>query len=256
MCVFCNGQSAMSKLHIIALSGGKDSTAMALRLKEIEPQIFENCRLICTPTGDELPEWFEHMKLLGQLLETPITPIMGGTLSGLVEKWNALPNWRQRWCTRVLKIEPFAAFLMKCPKPAVSYVGLRADEPERDGGDYARVPDVELRFPLREWGWGVNDVLAYLDQSNVRIPERTDCGRCFFQTLGEWWRLWKDNPDIYEDAERQEIATGYTWRSPGRDSWPTSLADLRKEFERGRVPQGNPGQFDLFRGMQCRVCRL
>jgi 3'-phosphoadenosine 5'-phosphosulfate sulfotransferase (PAPS reductase)/FAD synthetase len=239
-------------VHVVALSGGKDSTAMALRLAEVEPRDYT---YICTPTGDELPEMFEHWKRLGEMLGAPVQPVMGGSLKGLVGKWNALPNWRQRWCTRVLKIEPFAAWMMKQPKPLTSYVGLRADEPERDGGDYTAVPDVTLRFPLREWGWDLSDVMGYLDQRGVRIPERTDCGRCFFQTLGEWWRLWKDHPDVYADAEADEAATGHTWRSPGRDDWPTSLVDLRKHFEAGHIPRGNPAQFDMFRGLRCRVCR-
>jgi 3'-phosphoadenosine 5'-phosphosulfate sulfotransferase (PAPS reductase)/FAD synthetase len=240
-------------MHVIALSGGKDSTAMALLLSEREPRDYT---YVCTPTGDELPEWFVHMRRLAEILGKPVVPVMGGTLKGLVEHWNALPNWRQRWCTRKLKIEPFAAWMMQQPKPLVSYVGLRADEPERDGGDYAAVPDVEMRFPLREWGMTEDDVYAYLDQHGISIPERTDCARCFYQTLGEWWRLWKDHPEIYADAEAQEIAVGHTWRSPGRDDWPTSLADLRAHFELGHVPRGNPGQKDMFRGMQCRVCRL
>lgn len=240
-------------LHVVALSGGKDSTAMALLLAEREPRDYT---YVCTPTGDELPEWFAHMRRMGDLLGKPVVPVMGGTLNGLVEKWQALPNWRQRWCTRALKIEPFAAWLMNQPKPIVSYVGLRADEPERDGGDYTAVPGIQLRFPLREFGMNESDVVAYLEQRNVDIPERTDCARCFFQTLGEWWRLWKDHPDIYADAEAQEDAVGHTWRSPGRDTWPTSLRDLRAAFESGRIPQGNPAQRDLFRSMQCRVCRL
>lgn len=240
-------------MHVVALSGGKDSTALALRLAELEPRDYA---YVCTPTGDELPEWFQHMTRLGALLGKPVIPIMGGSLKGLVEKWNAIPNWRQRWCTRKLKIEPFAAFLMQQPKPVTCYVGLRADEEEREGGDYAKVPNVAMRFPLREWGWEVGDVTAYLDQKGIRIPERTDCARCFYQTLGEWWRLWKDHPAIYADAEAQEYAIGHTWRSPGRDDWPTALCDLRIKFEAGHVPRGNPGQHDLFRGMQCRACRM
>lgn len=240
-------------MHVVALSGGNDSTAMALRLAEVEPRDYT---YVCTPTGDELPEMFAHWRHLGELLGKPLMPIMGGSLKGLVKQWNALPNWRQRWCTRKLKIEPYAAWLMQQPKPLVSYVGLRADEPERDGGDYAMVPNVEMRFPLREWGWNLDDVMAYLDQRGVRVPERTDCARCFYQSLGEWWRLWKDHPEIWADAEAEEAMTGYTWRSPGRDDWPTALVDLRAHFEAGHVPRGNPGQLDMFRGMQCRVCRI
>lgn len=239
--------------HVVAISGGKDSTAMALLLAEREPRDYT---YVCTPTGDELPEWFEHMRHLAGILGKPILPVVGGTLNGLVDHLQALPNWRQRWCTRKLKIEPFAAWMMAQPKPLTSYVGLRADEPERDGGDYAAVPEVELRYPLREWEMGEADVLNYLGQRDIRIPERTDCARCFYQTLGEWWKLWKDHPEIYADIEAQEAAIGFTWRSPGRDTWPAPLIDLRAEFERGKVPQGNPGQRDLFKGLQCRVCRL
>jgi 3'-phosphoadenosine 5'-phosphosulfate sulfotransferase (PAPS reductase)/FAD synthetase len=239
-------------MHVVALSGGKDSTAMALRLAEIEPREYV---YVCTPTGDELPEMFAHWRRLGDLLGRPILPVMGGTLKGRIEHWNALPNWRQRWCTRELKIQPYAAWLMRQPKPVISYVGLRADEPEREGGDYAAVPEVTMRFPMREWGWGIGDVYSYLDQRGISIPERTDCARCFFQTLGEWWRLWKDHPQLYADAEADEARTEHTFRSPGRDTWPAALSELRAEFERGRIPPGNPGQHDMFRSMQCRVCR-
>lgn len=225
---------------------------MALRLAEIEPRDYV---YVCTPTGDELPEMFEHWQRLAKLLGRPIVPVMGGTLNGLVDQWNAIPSWRQRWCTRKLKIEPFAAWLMQQEKPVTSYVGLRADELEREGGDYDRVSGIAIRYPMREWQWELTEVLSYLAKRNVTIPERTDCARCFYQTLGEWWRLWKDNPQIYAHAEAQEAKTGHTWRSPGRDQWPTSLLDLRTEFERGKIPRGDPAQRDLFRSMQCRVCR-
>lgn len=246
----------MTELHVVGLSGGKDSTAMALRLMEVEPRDYV---YVCTPTGDELPELFEHLLTLGRMLGKPILPIMGGTLAGLVEKWGAIPNWRQRWCTRVLKIEPYAAWLMQQSKEhdrIVSYIGLRADEEEREGGDYSDVPGIERRFPLREWGWGLEEVQQYNDQRGVIIPRRTDCGRCFFQTLGEWYNLWRDNLDVYLDAERQEEDTGFTWRSPGRDSWPTALKDLRAKFEAGFIPRGADVQPDLFKNSQCRVCRL
>ena len=82
---------------------------MALRLAEVEPSDYE---YVITPTGDELPEMYEHWKRLGALLGKPLKSITSGySLQGLIRKWDALPNWRQRWCTRVLKIEPFNAYL-------------------------------------------------------------------------------------------------------------------------------------------------
>lgn len=245
----------MTTLHVVALSGGKDSTAMALRLAELEPRDYV---YVCTPTGNELDKMFEHWRGLGELLGKPIVPVMGGTLDGLIRKQGALPNWRQRWCTRMLKIEPYAAWLLQQSGrgPIVSYVGLRADEPEREGGDYAAVPGVTMRFPMREWGWGLRDVVEYLARRGVSIPARTDCALCFYQKLGEWWNLWKLHPEKYAEGEEYERLVGHTFRSPGRDTWPAALADLRREFEAGRVPKGADVQGDLVGAMQCRVCRL
>ena len=181
----------------------------------------------------------------------------GHSLQGLTRQWNALPNHRQRWCTRMLKIEPFNAYLME-NAPAVSYVGLRGDEESRQGNTlYGGVEGIEQRYRLREWGWALAEVWQYLDERGISIPARTDCERCFFQRLPEWWNLWRDNPDVYADAEADEAATGHTYRSPGRDTWPAGLADLRREFEKGRVPRG-AGQLTLFdsRVGMCRACSL
>lgn len=235
--------------HIVALSGGKDSTAMAVWLKENEPRDYE---YICTPTGDEPDALFLHWISLAKILGSPIRPITYRTgLSGLIKEQNALPNWRQRWCTRILKIEPYAAFLMQA-SPCVSYVGLRADEAEREGGDYLSVPNVQMDFPLRRAGMGLAEVWAFLSDRSITIPKRTDCKRCFYQRLIEWWEFWSEDPDGWASAETQEAATGYTFRSPGRDTQPTALKELRAKFETGWIPK------DTRRGdaMQCRVCRL
>lgn len=198
--------------HVVALSGGKDSTAMALRLLEIEPREYV---YVCTPTGNELPEMWEHWRKLGELLGKPLLPVIGGTLKGLIERQNALPNWRQRWCTRMLKIEPYAAWLLKQSDlgPVTSYVGLRADESDREGGDYADVPGIQMRFPMREWGWTIKTVLDYLETREITIPKRTDCAWCFWQQLGEWWNLWRDHPEAFAEAERLEARESCTLTS-------------------------------------------
>lgn len=195
----------------------------------------------------------DHWNHLQELLGMKLTPVTCGlSLNALIERKNALPNWRMRWCTRTLKIEPTIAWL-KAHHPAINYVGLRADEPERVGIYGA---DIECRYPLREWGWGINEVMAYLRERGVTIPARTDCARCYGQRLSEWKSLYRKHPEIYADAERQEAETGHTFRSNGRDSKPAPLAELRVLFD-AETPilpglefeEGDP------RGA-CRVCRL
>lgn len=240
--------------QVIALSGGKDSTALALRLAEVEPRDYI---YLITPTGDELPEMLAHWEKLESLLGKPLTRITNGTLNSWIEHFHALPNWRQRWCTRLLKIEPCLAYL-KSIHPATLYVGLRADEEERKG-IYSN--DVTCRFPLREWGWGMGEVVGYLKERGVSIPKRTDCARCYGQRLGEWRQLWKKHPDLYADAERQEIAIGATFRSPGRDSMPAPLVQLRGVFEEEVTMKAKQGtlfdaEFCDDEGGACRVCSL
>lgn len=241
--------------HIVALSGGKDSTAMALWLSENEPRDYI---FVCTPTQDELPEMVAHWQKLEGLLCAPLHRITTLSLKANNFRHGSLPNWRMRFCTGDLKIKPYIALMLKMA-PAVSYVGLRADEVGRQGTNYGKaggevygvVDGIEQRFPLRELGWGVREVLGYLEEKGVTIPKRTDCARCFFQRLIEWYELWRDYPAIYADAEAEEDHYGHTYRSDSRDTWPAALKDLRKEFESGKVPKDTRE-----RTMMCRVCSL
>lgn len=242
-------------IHVVALSGGKDSTALALRLAEVEPRDYV---YVCTPTGNELPEMFEHWRHVGELLGRPLTPIMHRTgLHGVAREQNMLPNFRARFCTRILKIEPYRAWL-HLNTPCVSYVGLRADEEGRAGGAYSDIAGVEMRFPLREWAWKKDDVLAYLKERGVTIPRRTDCAICYHQRIGEWWDLWKNYPQEWADGEALEAEIGGTMRTPGRDTWPVSMAGLRVAFESGRVPKEIlKREEDPNREVGgCRVCTL
>ena len=243
--------------HIVALSGGKDSTAMALRLQEVEPDT--DFIYVCTPTGDELPEMVEHFGRLREVLGKPIVPLNIHSLRKICRDEKMLPNFRARFCTRILKIEPFIR-LMVAQSPAVAYVGLRADEEWREGAIYGGIEGITQRFPLREWGWGIRQVREYLHRRGISMPARTDCARCYHQRIGEWFELWESHPEIFADAVAQEQEHGHTFRTPGRDTWPTALVDLGDEFSRGRIPKDkqNLDMFDrvLKRGSSCRVCTL
>lgn len=226
-----------STAHIVALSGGKDSTAMALRLAEAEPRDYQ---YVVTPTGRELPEMHEHWKRLACLLGKKLTALNVPSFDDLVLKYHALPNWRMRWCTREIKIEPFMSYAAAIA-PAVVYVGLRADEAgegAREGTNWKGVEGVTQDWPLHRWGWGIDRVIQYLSERHVEIPERPDCDICFFQRLAEWWRLWKLHPERYKKGIEWERLTGHTLRSDQRDTWPTSLEELAKRFEAGYVPKG------------------
>ena len=236
--------------HVIGLSGGKDSTAMALRLVETEPRDYE---FICTPTGNELPVMVEHWANLYRLLGKPLKMLRSDDMDlfGLIAQMGMLPNFRARWCTRILKIEPTIEYMQSLPPGSVMYVGLRADEEERQGifGE-----DLQLDFPMRRWGWGESDVWAYLNKRGVKIPNRSDCAVCYGQRLGEWFALWKKNPEEFAKGEYLELMLGHTFRSAQRDTWPASMAGLRARFEAGDIPRG--AEAAMREDGACRVCKL
>lgn len=253
----------MTPLHVVALSGGKDSTCLALALAEREPRDYT---YVCTPTGDELPEMLNHWKAIEERLGKPLVRIaVPGGLAGVIRDEGMLPNHRARFCTRILKIEPYREWItgQAMQRPVVSYVGLRYDEPGRAGGHYDFDADddsfgVSTRYPLREWKWGLAEVWRFLDERGVAIPKRTDCARCYHQQLGEWWRLWNEHPDIFADAARDEAEFGHTYRSPGRDTWPVALKDLEEAFATKGAPEVSlkrAAKREESRA-QCRVCSM
>lgn len=233
--------------HVIGLSGGKDSVAMTLRLIELHPE--RDFEFIGNWTGNELPEFLEHLKHVEALIGKPIKRIAYHTdLYGLIEEQAMLPNFRSRFCTRMLKIEPTIEYFESLPAGSVLYVGLRADEEERRGlyGE-----DIVVEFPLREWGWGLREVVDYNASRGVVIPARTDCGVCPYQRLEEWRNLWRDHPDEYWRGVAVELHHGHTFRSEQRDTWPASLLLLAQEFERGRPLRQRKAKAET-----CRVCSL
>lgn len=179
---------------------------------------------------------------------------------GVIREQRMIPNFRARFCTRILKIEPYRKFLIEQSAlgPVVSYIGLRADEPGRAGGAYDDIPGVEMRFPLREWGYDDPMVLAELAKRGIEIPYRTDCAVCYHQRIGEWYLLWERHPDHFAEGINIEDERGATFRTPGRDSWPSSMRGMRTEFEGGRVPTISLKRMNRERMESggCRVCSM
>jgi len=222
---------------VVAISGGKDSTAMALRLRELYPS--RAFSFVITITGDELPPMLAHWADLESRLGSAFIRLYctaGREPIGLLDLIRAermIPNFRARFCTRMLKIEPFFTYLGSLVGPSAWYSGLRADEETR-GGIIHELPEVSIIYPLQDWGWGLADVEQYLAEVGVVIPARTDCGACFFQRLPEWKALLLEYPDRYAEYEAIEAEIGYTFRSDRRDTWPAGLKELRLAFESGR----------------------
>lgn len=203
--------------HVLGLSGGKDSSALAIFMREKVPQM----EYFFTDTGAELPETYEYLDKLEAYLGKPITRINATrTFDHLLKNQynNFLPSPNTRWCTRELKIKPFEEFAGD--DVVVSYVGIRADE-DREGYVSTK-PNIKAVFPFKEAGLAYADIMRILNDSGLGIPayyewrSRSGCYFCFFQRKSEWVGLRERHPQLFEDAKQYEkfdpeTGTRYTW---------------------------------------------
>lgn len=95
-------------------------------------------------------------------------------------------------------------------------------------------------------------------EAGVVCPDRTDCEWCYHQRIGEWWELWFYNRESFFEAIAIEEELGYTFRTPGRDSWPVSLRELHEVFSTGKMPTISLNKMNRERMASggCRGCTL
>ncbi len=203
--------------HVLGLSGGKDSSALAIYMRERVPEM----EYVFCDTGKELPETYEFLTRMEAYLGKPIKRLMSERdFDHYLDVFNGyLPSSRMRWCTRLLKLKPFEQYVGD--DPVINYVGIRADE-QREGYISTK-PNIRSVFPFREGNIAKADVFRILEESGVGIPEyyrwrsRSGCSFCFFQRKEEWVGLKREHPDLFAEAkayEKSDPATGerFTWR--------------------------------------------
>jgi 3'-phosphoadenosine 5'-phosphosulfate sulfotransferase (PAPS reductase)/FAD synthetase len=241
-------QKHKSVRHILSLSGGKDSTALAIYLRDRLPEM----EYIFHDTGKELPETYEY---LGRIEASLGKPIQGLYEPLGFDHWydvygQMIPSARRRWCTKMLKLKPFEAYVGA--DQVYNYLGIRADE--NRGGYISGKPNIVPIYPFIEDGLVLSDIEEILMGSGVGMPPYTDWGRtrsgcffCFFQQKIEWVLLRENHPDLFEQAKKYERVyekTGnfFTW-SQGESleemEQPKRIEEIKRSAEKRRELEKN-----------------
>ena len=217
---------AMKELHIISISGGKDSAALAIYLKEKYPN--RKFKYLFFDTGEELSDTYEYLNRLEGILGEKIEYIKPKkSFDELLKEHNEfLPSAKQRWCTRKMKIEPFLEEMKKYKDYQIyNYVGIRADEDRN-----ALIPpfeNIKTIMPFKEDDITLNDVKRILFESELGLPKyyeevydekfdikynrsRSGCYFCFFMRQIEWVWLYEKHPELFKKAMSYE-KEGFSW---------------------------------------------
>ncbi|WP_186125982.1 phosphoadenosine phosphosulfate reductase family protein [Burkholderia gladioli] len=212
--------------HILSLSGGKDSAALAIYMRDRVPDM----EYIFSDTLKELPETYQYLDRIAAYLGKEVTRLNADIgFDHWYEMYGGMiPSNHRRWCTRALKLKPFEQYCGD--DEIINYVGLRAEE--NRSGYISHKPNIKAVYPFKEDGLVLRDIEEILKTSGVGMPPYTQWGRtrsgcyfCFYQQKIEWVRLKETYPDLYEKAKAYEKPyekTGnfFTW------SQGESLAEL------------------------------
>lgn len=248
----------MIERHVLGISGGKDSAALAVWMRDKHPEL--DIDYFFTDTGEELPEVYEFLGRLEGYLGKPIARLnpRRDFRFWLREYNHFLPSPQTRWCTRTLKLRPFEEWIkpwLAAGDKVISYVAIRADEDYREGYT-AKADNLFVKLPFREAGIDKPGVVDILESSGVGYPKyyewrsRSGCTFCFFQQKIEWVRLRERHPDAYEAAkalEKDALEHGspFTW-SKGESlvdmEQPERIVEIQAEYgiRRARMHKSIP----------------
>jgi hypothetical protein len=152
--------------HVLGISGGKDSAALALYMKIHHPDI--DMEYFFTDTGKELSETYKLISDLESFLGKTVIKLKANESHkkpfdhylGIYKGF--LPSSMARWCTQKLKLEPFERWIGD--DLAISYVGIRDDE-DREGYISTK-PNIQSVFPFRKNIWSLEILNKVLHNSN------------------------------------------------------------------------------------------
>ena len=187
--------------HICGISGGKDSSALAVYMRERVPDM----EYFFCDTGAELPETYAYLAKLEVVLGKPIARL--NSTRGFDHYFEVfrgtLPSPQMRWCTTLLKIKPLEEWIGD--EEVVSYVAIRADESNRKGYISTK-PNIRTEFPFVEAGIDHAGVIRILEDSGLNLPDyykwrtRSGCYFCFFQRKAERVGLANHHPELFKRA--------------------------------------------------------
>ena len=223
--------------HIVNFSGGKDSTAMLIRMIE-EGMHIDDIVFIKVMATDEIgadyPEMYEYIERVEEYIGRKITIVpsinsfdkvfhqkyLTGKRAGVIY---GFPLTVGAWCNDRLKLKTIRQHY-KIYGEHINYLGIAADEPKR----LAKLQP-NCRAPLAEWGMTENDCLNMLKERNLLNPlyekfRRLGCWFCVKQNLDSLRILRKDYPKYWQMLLEWDKESPRTFR-------PTcTVMDLEKRF--------------------------
>lgn len=201
-------------VHVIPVSGGADSSGVALLMRALFPNV--PFVFVFTDTMAESPDLYYQLERLEEYLGIKINRVLPEHgLYQLIEKYNGFaPSQKSRYCTPILKIKTLLNWMDEhfdtSTQALINYVGIRFDEDRMgmDSGD----DDITTEMPYFNLKMGKPEVFRLLMET-VGIPDfytyktRSGCIGCFFMRRSEKSAQLLFKPDEFHFVSAQEKIT-------------------------------------------------
>lgn len=191
--------------YVVSYGGGINSTAMIVHLVKGG---FPLDYVVFSDTGDEMPETYDYLQVMGKYLERRNVPLEvvrvrnKTSLSDRCLKRRVIPSQIWRWCTRDMKVTPIHAFYRKLHAHVYQYMGIDYGEVHRMKP--AKVDYVTNLYPLIDHKMGRDECVDLIRKAGLPMPVKSGCYMCPFNNMARWAEIYEKHPDLYKRAMKIE----------------------------------------------------
>ncbi|MFO8066066.1 MAG: phosphoadenosine phosphosulfate reductase family protein [Bacteroidales bacterium] len=205
-------------MNIVSFSGGKDSTAMLLRMIELNYQID---KVVFADTTLEYPEMYDWINKIDKIVKEKIGINIERTYPshsfdehfyGCFTK-GKLKGRRRGFPLRKPQPCYWTLYGKKYPtrkahgKNNIIYMGIAVDEKKRTKSKIYQKQKNKYKFPLVEWNWTEQDCYNYL--LNKKLPHpfrkiRTGCWLCPNHSIKTLKMLYNNYPKLWKKLKQYE----------------------------------------------------
>lgn len=224
----------------ILFSGGYDSLATLIYLKDVAKEIKSDLTAIFVDTTIGLPENIKYVKKVCNYLKINLKIVKPKVdYFTLAKKWG-IPSYKYRWCCRELKIKPIEEYLKSIKDPKVVFDGIRAAE-SFIRKQYIPIwyhPSFKCLSVSPIFYWSNEQVISYVTTNGIpktflhSLGTSTECWCGAYKTKSDFEKLFNLDRDMfYKLVEVEEENKGrYTFIY--ENGQKISLKELAKTLKR------------------------
>lgn len=225
----------------VLFSGGKDSLATLVYLKDIAKNVKSKLTAIYVDTTAGLPENTKYVRKVCRYLEISLKVVRPKVdYFTLVKDWG-IPSFGYRWCCRELKIKPIKEYLDTIKEPKVLFDGIRAVE-SNIRKQYIPIwyhPSFKCLSVSPIFYWSDSQVISFINNNGIprtllhSLGTSTECWCGAYKTETDFKKLYDLNRDMFYKLVEVEEENKNRYTFIYKNSQKLPLRELEKQILKG-----------------------